>query len=175
MKQTHFPIIILSIITVSGCAMIPLDGGQDIPDSFWEQDSLYRSQSSATRSPAGNTAQAAEESSEPGFFDSLFGSETDSDSGSSWSSAAESHSPRRRRSRADELSDRGPDVTLGMSSQQVYSVWGEPADIETAGDPRYGNQRWIYYLGLSSPWSMRQARVVYFEQGRVVGWETTSR
>ncbi len=64
------------------------------------------------------------------------------------------------------------DLVLGMQMSDVRNVWGEPRDVQMAGDPRYGNQRWIYFEGLSSPWSTSRARIVYFENGRVVGWET---
>jgi hypothetical protein len=63
------------------------------------------------------------------------------------------------------------DITLGMAMGDVLSVWGEPRSIDTAGDPRQGNQRWVYFDGLSSRWSMSAKRIVYFEQGRVIGWE----
>jgi hypothetical protein len=64
------------------------------------------------------------------------------------------------------------DVTLGMRPDDVVTAWGQPGEVETAGDPYQGNQRWFYYTGLSSRWSLSSARIIYFEQGRVVGWET---
>lgn len=64
------------------------------------------------------------------------------------------------------------DVTLGMGMEDVLRSWGEPRSVDTAGDPRSGNQRWVYYDGLSSRWGMSQKRILYFERGRLVGWET---
>jgi hypothetical protein len=64
------------------------------------------------------------------------------------------------------------ELVLGMNMQDVLSVWGEPRNIESAGDPSLGNQRWIYSEGLSHPNSLSAARVIYFENGQVAGWET---
>jgi outer membrane protein assembly factor BamE (lipoprotein component of BamABCDE complex) len=63
-------------------------------------------------------------------------------------------------------------LILGMNRTQVRSLWGDPQNVETAGDHQLGNERWTYYNGLSGPWSISQSRVVYFEKGRVVGWES---
>jgi hypothetical protein len=63
------------------------------------------------------------------------------------------------------------DITLGMTHEDVMNIWGEPRSIDRAGHDSSGNQRWVYYEGLSSPWSLSTMRVVYFEEGRVVGWD----
>ncbi|MFL5813324.1 MAG: hypothetical protein ACJ763_07075 [Bdellovibrionia bacterium] len=62
-------------------------------------------------------------------------------------------------------------LTLGMSSYRVRSLWGQPQEIENAGDPASGNQRWIYLNGLKRGWGTSDYRVVYFERNQVVGWE----
>ena len=62
-------------------------------------------------------------------------------------------------------------VSYGMDMNDVTSVWGDPASVDTAGDPRDGNQRWVYYSGLSSRYGMGSKRTVYFENGHVVGWK----
>ncbi|MEK6578444.1 MAG: hypothetical protein AABZ55_04390 [Bdellovibrionota bacterium] len=62
------------------------------------------------------------------------------------------------------------EVVLGMTMEDVLRLWGHPSDVDTAGDPRLGNQKWHYFSGLTSRWGMGGARVVYFEQGLVVGW-----
>ncbi len=62
-------------------------------------------------------------------------------------------------------------ITTGMSMEEVRQAWGSPRNVETAGDFREGNQRWTYYQGLSSRWSVSPTRVVYFERGQVAGWE----
>lgn len=67
------------------------------------------------------------------------------------------------------------DLVLGMDMNDVRSVWGAPREVQTAGDPRHGNQRWIYPNGLYSAAGVGSARVVYFEAGRVAGWETWQR
>ncbi len=63
------------------------------------------------------------------------------------------------------------DVVTGMSPDEVRALWGEPREIEHAGLPGSGNERWTYFEGLSSRWSLSTARVIYFEGGRVAGWE----
>jgi hypothetical protein len=64
-------------------------------------------------------------------------------------------------------------ITLGMGMNQVRSLWGAPSDIETAGDPSQGNQRWTYHNGLSSRYGMSGTKVVYFENGQVAGWQSS--
>jgi hypothetical protein len=65
------------------------------------------------------------------------------------------------------------EIVLGMKMHDVRSIWGDPEEVESAGAPQTGNQRWIYFNGLSSRWSLRTARIIYFEDGQVVGWETS--
>jgi hypothetical protein len=62
-------------------------------------------------------------------------------------------------------------LTLGMSAYRVQSLWGRPQEVENAGDPSSGNQRWIYLNGLKRGWGTSDYRVVYFERNQVVGWE----
>jgi len=62
-------------------------------------------------------------------------------------------------------------VKYGMSKGSVRSAWGDPYRVQIAGEERRGNERWIYADGGAS-WDMAPARVVYFEGGRVIGWET---
>jgi outer membrane protein assembly factor BamE (lipoprotein component of BamABCDE complex) len=65
------------------------------------------------------------------------------------------------------------DVALGMTKQAVKDSWGEPDLVEVAGNPIYGNERWHYSEQTSSTEGYRsQHRLVYFESGRVVGWES---
>jgi hypothetical protein len=63
-------------------------------------------------------------------------------------------------------------LILGMSMPRVRSLWGNPQDVETAGDPSQGNQRWIYSEGIKSRYGLASNRVIYFEDGRVAGWES---
>jgi hypothetical protein len=64
------------------------------------------------------------------------------------------------------------DIVLGMSKKAVTESWGDPDAVEVAGNPIYGYQRWKYnrYISGSDGYE-KQLRIVYFENGRVVGWE----
>ncbi len=65
------------------------------------------------------------------------------------------------------------DIALGMPSDLVKKAWGDPDAIESSGNPIYKNERWKYIKQVSTPNGYRQEkRYVYFEGGRVVGWET---
>ncbi|MCM2280158.1 MAG: hypothetical protein NDJ89_18975 [Oligoflexia bacterium] len=64
------------------------------------------------------------------------------------------------------------DLVPGMSMADVEEIWGQPQEIQMAGMPGTGYERWIYFEGLSSAWSVAAYRVVYFDEGRVSGWET---
>ena len=64
------------------------------------------------------------------------------------------------------------DITLGMSKSAVRDSWGEPESVEVAGNPIYGNERWHYTEQLpSTEGYTTENRLVYFEGGRVAGWE----
>lgn len=62
-------------------------------------------------------------------------------------------------------------LVYGMKMDDVIAIWGQPRDVETAGDPRNGNQKWIYSNRPSNRWSLESFRIVYFESGTVVGWQ----
>ncbi len=64
------------------------------------------------------------------------------------------------------------DLTLGMRREEVVSAWGQPHEVESAGGFESGNERWLYGEGLSAHYGTRPVRLVYFEAGRVAGWET---
>ena len=65
------------------------------------------------------------------------------------------------------------DITLGMSQELVRKSWGEPSQVEHSGNPIYKNERWKYIRELPTVSGYkRERRYVYFESGRVVGWET---
>lgn len=65
------------------------------------------------------------------------------------------------------------DVMVGMTPKAVQESWGDPDAIEVAGNPIYGNERWRYNRYVSSDEGyQQQTRIIYFESGRVVGWET---
>lgn len=52
---------------------------------------------------------------------------------------------------------------LGMTKGDVVSSWGQPQGVDFAGDPRMQNERWSFY-------SQGRVHYVYFEGGRVQGW-----
>jgi hypothetical protein len=74
---------------------------------------------------------------------------------------------------ADELKAiEANDITLGMTKQAVKESWGEPEMVEVAGNPVYGNERWKYLQEVSSSEGYQtETRIIYFESGRVAGWE----
>ncbi len=56
------------------------------------------------------------------------------------------------------------EITLGMSKKAVRDSWGQPVKIEIAGNPRYENERWSFY-------EYGKLKYVFFENGRVEGWD----
>lgn len=65
------------------------------------------------------------------------------------------------------------DLTLGMTQDLVKKSWGEPESVEYSGNPIYKNEKWRYLRDVPSPNGYkRERRYVFFEGGRVVGWET---
>ena len=66
------------------------------------------------------------------------------------------------------------DIAVGMPQEYVKKSWGDPIVVEVSGNPLYRNERWKYQRYTSTPEGFRkETRFVYFEGGRVVGWETT--
>lgn len=65
------------------------------------------------------------------------------------------------------------DLAKGMSKKAVSQSWGEPELREIAGDEVYGNESWHYKKLVSTEEGYKQERrIIYFEAGRVAGWET---
>lgn len=65
------------------------------------------------------------------------------------------------------------DIGLGMPMDYVKQAWGEPQAIEVSGNPAFRNERWRYVRQISTSDGFRQEkRFVYFENGRVAGWDT---
>lgn len=65
------------------------------------------------------------------------------------------------------------DLGLGMTKKAVRESWGPPDEVEVAGDPRFGNERWRYKKAIvNSDAYKEEMRLIYFEAGRVVGWQT---
>lgn len=77
----------------------------------------------------------------------------------------ESYSPE-----ISELID-GNEIALGMTKEMVKQSWGEPDNIEYAGNPIYQNEKWSYKT--TSPslnGYVHENRVIFFESGRIAGW-----
>lgn len=55
-------------------------------------------------------------------------------------------------------------VAMGMSKDEVIRAWGRPSRIDVAGNPKYENERWAFY-------ERGRIKYVYFESGRVQGWQ----
>lgn len=74
--------------------------------------------------------------------------------------------------RMKELID-SQDISVGMPMEYVRRAWGDPIAVETSGNPIYKNERWKYSRNVpGSDGFHQQKRYVYFEGGRVVGWDT---
>jgi len=64
------------------------------------------------------------------------------------------------------------DIAIGMPISLVKKSWGEPQSIEVSGNEKLRNERWKYlkYVSTSDGFKLEK-KIVYFEGGRVVGWE----
>lgn len=74
----------------------------------------------------------------------------------------------------DELRDlvEAQDITVGMPQPLVKKSWGDPESIEISGNPLFKNERWRYTKTFPTQDGFKTERkVVYFEGGKVVGWE----
>lgn len=75
-------------------------------------------------------------------------------------------------SRYKKLTD-NQDIAIGMPNELVKKSWGDPLNVETSGNSLFKNEKWRYLRTISTSEGFKQEkRVVYFEGGRVVGWET---
>lgn len=64
-------------------------------------------------------------------------------------------------------------IRLGMERTRVKRNLGLPNEIEVAGNPKYGNERWVYKKEISTlDGYYTEKQVIYFEAGSVVGWES---
>jgi hypothetical protein len=55
------------------------------------------------------------------------------------------------------------EIYVGMDKSEVTEVWGKPARVEIAGNPKNQNERWSF----REDGNVKQ---VYFEGGKVHGW-----
>ena len=51
-----------------------------------------------------------------------------------------------------------------MSKTEVQRIWGSPSRVDVAGNPKMENERWSFYHN-------GRVKTVFFESGRVEGWE----
>jgi hypothetical protein len=64
------------------------------------------------------------------------------------------------------------DIVLGMTKDAVLESWGEPENVEVAGNQMYGNERWTYIqYNSTAEGFQKEERVVIFESGKVAGWK----
>lgn len=65
------------------------------------------------------------------------------------------------------------EIVVGMSQKAVTESWGDPDLIEVAGNSIYRNERWKYSKYVTSDDGYKKEnRIIYFEGGKVVGWES---
>ncbi|MES2769042.1 MAG: hypothetical protein V4596_07845 [Bdellovibrionota bacterium] len=65
------------------------------------------------------------------------------------------------------------DIALGMQKDAVRESWGDPDFVEVSGNPQFENERWTFSLPVQTQEDYKiEKRLVYFENGRVVGWST---
>ena len=65
------------------------------------------------------------------------------------------------------------DISKGMSMEAVKQSWGEPDLREAAGNSMYNHQAWHYRKLVSTGDGYKEEkRVIFFESGRVAGWQT---
>jgi len=57
-----------------------------------------------------------------------------------------------------------PSIHEGMQKSDVAGIWGEPNNVEIAGNPQNQNEKWSFYQN-------GNLNIVYFEGGIVQGWK----
>jgi hypothetical protein len=81
----------------------------------------------------------------------------------------------RARNPNDEMRNlmQNQDIAIGMPMDFVLKAWGDPAAREVSGNHLFKNEKWKYVRSISTSEGFKQEkRTVYFEGGKVVGWET---
>ena len=64
-------------------------------------------------------------------------------------------------------------IRIGMNKRRVKRALGLPNYREVAGNPKYENERWIYERSVPTlDGYYKEKRIIYFEKGRLVGWES---
>lgn len=63
------------------------------------------------------------------------------------------------------------DIFPGMTREAVTESWGEPEQVEVAGNRQFGNEKWTYIeYTTTSEGYQKEERIVIFESGKVAGW-----
>lgn len=81
----------------------------------------------------------------------------------------------RARNPNDEMKNlmQNQDIAIGMPMDYVLKSWGDPKVREVSGNPLFKNEKWKYLRSIPTEDGFKQEkRTVYFEGGKVVGWET---
>ena len=64
-------------------------------------------------------------------------------------------------------------LQLGMDKTNVEAKLGTPVQREVAGNPQFENERWTYIKAVPTRNGPSEVKkVIYFEKGSVVGWES---
>jgi hypothetical protein len=63
----------------------------------------------------------------------------------------------------ESRSIRGQEIHVGMSKNDVTSLWGRPSRVDVAGNPSRQNERWSFY-------NNGGVKQIFFEGGVVQGW-----
>ncbi len=65
------------------------------------------------------------------------------------------------------------DVVPYMSREAVLESWGQPQKRQVAGNPVYGNEKWVYEdFGSDETGFLKKEKVLFFENGILTSWET---
>ncbi len=81
--------------------------------------------------------------------------------------------PEKRHSREVASLIEKNDIAIGMNRLAVKDSWGDPDVLEIAGNVSSGNERWKFIESIATSDGFKvQERIVYFERGKVVGWQT---
>ena len=78
-----------------------------------------------------------------------------------------------QRAIAAREANRPSSLRVGMARRNVKLSLGSPSQVEVAGNPIYGNERWTYERSVPTlDGFYTEKKVIYFEGGSVVGWES---
>lgn len=77
-----------------------------------------------------------------------------------------------RKTQYDSIIEQG-DLVKGMPKESVSASWGPPSERWIAGNSIQNNEKWTYYTETPTENGyLGETRVLYFEHGRLIGWQT---